>query len=181
MDGESYGKAESRYDVRGNLLEYYRDGILLEQNRYDARGNRIQRRDGDGIGVSCRYGLQDERLETFTSNSQKEGKAVQKLTYDARSRITGVEWRMAAAERQATALTAGEGSQQSAMQRADRRSMPMTRRAISRRLWMPEAEESAMPTTVRERSAPLRTRAGIQRPSGMIRKAGRYSIQTVRA
>ena len=80
-------------------------------------------------------------------------------------------WKTAAVGRRAMVLTAGAGSQLSAMQRADGKSMPMTRQAISRRRWMPEAGRSAMPTTAGGRSVPSRTRAGIQRPSGMTGKA----------
>ncbi len=65
--------------------------MLEEQNSYDIRGNRIQSRDGDGIEVSSRYGLQNERLETFTAESRKQERPAQKLIYDARGRITGVE------------------------------------------------------------------------------------------
>ena len=88
---ESYAATSFLYDIRGNLTERYRNGLLEERNQYDIRGNRTSATDGDGIEASHRYGIQDERLETFTANSRKQGRAAQKLTYDARGRITGVE------------------------------------------------------------------------------------------
>ncbi|MEY8268875.1 RHS repeat-associated core domain-containing protein [Lachnospiraceae bacterium 64-25] len=90
-DDESYGRTEFRYDMRGNLTGRYRDDVMEEQNSYDIRGNRLTITDGDGVEVSRRYGIQNEQLEISTINSREQGKAVQKLSYDARGRITGVE------------------------------------------------------------------------------------------
>ncbi|MDE5907728.1 MAG: hypothetical protein K2H52_03125 [Lachnospiraceae bacterium] len=91
MDGESYGRTEFHYDMRGNLIGRYRDDVMEEQNSCDIRGNRLTITDGDGVEVSRRYGIQNEQLEISTINSREQGKAVQKLSYDARGRITGVE------------------------------------------------------------------------------------------
>ena len=91
MDEESYGRTEFRYDIRGNLLECYRNAILFEKGSYDIRGNRLTSTDGDGVEVSRRYGIQNEQLEISTIKSREQGKAAQKLAYDARGRITGVE------------------------------------------------------------------------------------------
>ncbi|MBR3607347.1 MAG: RHS repeat protein, partial [Lachnospiraceae bacterium] len=44
-----------------------------------------------GIAISHRYGLQKERVQTLTNNSKEQNKAIQKLTYDARGRITGIQ------------------------------------------------------------------------------------------
>ena len=47
--------------------------------------------DGDGTEVTYRYGLQDEQIYTYTAASRKQGRPAQRLTYDARGRIIGVE------------------------------------------------------------------------------------------
>ena len=88
---EHYAETVYSYDIRGNLTERYRNHVLEEQNSYDIRGNCISTIDGDSIETSCRYGLQDEQLEIFSASSKKQGKPAQKLAYDARGRITGVE------------------------------------------------------------------------------------------
>jgi len=90
MDGEAYGKTEFRYDIRGNLTAYSRNGTLLEQNSYDICGSLLHTVDGDGVEVSCRYGLQDEQREITTAGSRRQGRAAQTLAYDARGRITGM-------------------------------------------------------------------------------------------
>ena len=91
MEGESYGKTQFGYDLRGNLVECYKNGTLLEQNAYDIRGSRLKHRDGDGIETGCRYGLQKEPLEIYTAESRKQGRPARKLSFDARGRITGAE------------------------------------------------------------------------------------------
>ncbi len=91
VDDESYRKIQFRYDLRGNLLECYGNDILLEQNTYDIRGRRLNNADGDGVEADFRYGLQGEPLETFTAASRKQERPAQRLAYDARGRITGIE------------------------------------------------------------------------------------------
>ena len=91
VDGESYEKIKFHYDLRGNLLERYRNDILQERNIYDIRGRRLTNADGDGVEAGFRYGLQGEAIETFTAESRKTDRPVQKLAYDARGRITGIE------------------------------------------------------------------------------------------
>lgn len=88
---ERYAETVYGYDIRGNLTGRYRNHVLEEQNSYDIRGNRISTADGDGIETSCRYGLQNEQMEIFSASARKQGKPAQRLAYDARGRITGVE------------------------------------------------------------------------------------------
>ena len=88
---EKYNSLTFRYDMKGNLLERSRNGIAEEKNSYDIRGNRTETMDGDGVGAAYRYGLQDEQTHTYTAASRKQGRSAQRLTYDVRGRITGVE------------------------------------------------------------------------------------------
>lgn len=87
---EAYSETSFHYDIRGRLTEKYQGGILIERNGYDIRGNRTNIMDGDGVEITCQYGIQNEQTEISTANSRKQGKTAQKLTYDARGRITGI-------------------------------------------------------------------------------------------
>ncbi|MCH5262821.1 MAG: AHH domain-containing protein, partial [Lachnospiraceae bacterium] len=91
MEEEKYGSLTFRYDMKGNLLERSRNGIAEEKNSYDNRGNRTETVDSDGVGATYRYGLQDEQIQAYTAASRKQGRPAQRLIYDTRGRITGVE------------------------------------------------------------------------------------------
>ncbi len=88
---EAYQKNTYNYNNRGNLTEKYRNGVLEERKRYDQKKRLIQNTDGDGVEVRCRYGIQDEQREIITANSRQLKRVVQKLSYNARGQITGVE------------------------------------------------------------------------------------------
>ncbi len=89
---ERIRKVLYHYDSLGNLTERRKqNGTLLEENRYDRAGNLVDTKDGDGIGAAYRYGLQGEQREIITAESRKQSRPVQRLTYNARGQITGIE------------------------------------------------------------------------------------------
>ena len=90
-DGERYGETLFCYDVRGNLVERRRGGKTEEARSYDRKGRLTGHRDGDGVEVRCRYGIQEGMVEITTASSREQGRAAQALAYNARGMAVGME------------------------------------------------------------------------------------------
>lgn len=88
---EQYQTTHYAYDFRGNLLKRTRQGQVLEAYGYDGAGNRTAALDADGVGVSLCYGLDGQVKAVTSERAKKAGRVSQRLSYDARGRITGLE------------------------------------------------------------------------------------------
>lgn len=88
---EQYQTTHYAYDLRGNLLKRTRQGQVLEAYGYDGAGNRTAALDADGVGVSLCYGLDGQVKAVTSERAKKAGRVSQRLSYDARGRITGLE------------------------------------------------------------------------------------------
>ena len=88
-DGERFRETLFCYDVRGNLVESRRGGKTEEARSHDRKGRLTGHRDGDGVEVRCRYGIQEGPLEITTASSREQGKTAQAFAYDARGNVTG--------------------------------------------------------------------------------------------
>ena len=91
MSGEQYSSTLYSYDIHGSLTQSRENGQTTEQNEYDSKNRLITNTDADGIIIRCRYGIQDEQRQLFTSASKKQGKAAQTITYNARNTAIGTE------------------------------------------------------------------------------------------
>lgn len=57
---------------------------------YDRKGRLTGHRDGDGVEVRCRYGIQEGMVEITTASSLEQGRAAQALAYNARGMAVGM-------------------------------------------------------------------------------------------